>query len=193
MGMVDAAFGGPDQILEATPETLTRDEANMLLWRRERLIDQAEEADQVYRAAFQRLADAREAHIRSLQSGIADLDRALTLWHHARWLEDPKANISIMLPFGTLTSTKAQDEWVYDEPAFLAWAKVNAQGAVIPPTPQPPRLGKREARQLLADHVTVREAGTVVHTVTGEVVPGLRITKGGTFQLGRHYKIQEAS
>lgn len=115
---------------------------------------------------------------------LAKLKSALRLWHQARLAEDDDA-ITIHLPAGTLASSKAQDEWVYDEPMFIAWARKNAPSLIVEPVPEP-RIVKGDARKML--NVTGRNGKAV--TDTGEIIPGLTIKPGGEDMSGRHFRIK---
>jgi hypothetical protein len=188
---IDALLGGEEEIdytVDPEPdEWLGRDEitASRMVHRYLRTNDEIARTTALFDAEIERMREARDAALRPLKQRLQWLDSMLKLWHKARLDEDPTAT-TVRLPTGTLTSAKAQDAWVYDEAKFLAWARVNAQGAVrVPPVVE--TIDRNEARKLLAETISVIEREAVIKA-TGELVPGLTIRRGG-FD-GRHYYVK---
>lgn len=192
---VEEILGGTDEPEHSgdTPEkALPADQvAAMRYLRRLRtIVRQIENADEVYEAAIAELEEARTAHLDPLKATEEWLRQALALWHHARLAEDPEAK-TVKLPTGTLSSSKADRRWTYDdEAAFLEWAREHAQGAVRPPKPGDESIDKTAAKAALGDLIEVRDGGRCFHQETGELIPGLLVNPGGDYGLGRFYKPQ---
>jgi Bacteriophage Mu Gam like protein len=184
--------GDPDTY----PDDLIPDDelgASRLVHRYAATLAETERVRSLFDAEITRLAERQAELLDDLAARAERLAGTLRLYHQARLREDPK-RLTITLPGGTLTSRRADDVYVYDEPAFIAWATAHLPGAVVTPEPAP-RIDKRKARALLSDRlgVTEDERGPLsvpVDATTGEIVPGLSITRGGPDRSGRTYTIK---
>lgn len=193
MNVVDEALGGEEPDWTSVPTAPLADDerrATALLYRRRRLMAEIERAAGIYEEQIALLTERMYEHLNPMRDQVIWLEQALILWHHARWQRDEREK-TIKLPSGTLASSAAQDSWEYDdEKAFLKWARENAQSAIRPPKPGEETIDKVKAREALGETIEVK-AGRAVLPETGEIVPGLTIRKGGSFELGRKYTIKE--
>lgn len=191
--VVDDLMGGEEPDYTSEPSAPLADDekrATALLYRRRRLMKEIERAAAIYEEQIEFLQARMSEHLDPLAAQVVWLEESLILWHHARWQRDNRET-TIKLPSGTLASSKAQDQWQYtDEGAFLEWAHDNAQSAVRPPKPGEETIDKTKAKEALADVIELNGVIPVIKE-TGEVVPGLAIRKGGSFEFGRKYTIKE--
>lgn len=87
----------------------------------------AAEMDDISAAASARRAQIDEWEIAErerLQRQLNWWAMQLSAWHRTKVEEDPKGNLSIVLPSGRLTSRKKPDDWTMSD-EFVSWARAN--------------------------------------------------------------------
>lgn len=177
-------LGGDEPAWETEPAAPAgADAANAMLVRLAAVKAEIADTEALFAEQFDRLQLRLEETRTGQMNRLAWLETSLKLYHAARLREDPKAT-TIRLPHGILKSRAADDAWDYDdEKAFIVWAKQHLLDGVRYPEPKP-QVSKPDVKKKLADWAR-RPDGRVVDA-DGNVVPGLRVSKGGFF--GRHYQ-----
>lgn len=106
------------------------------------------------------------------------LEASIAGWHAAVLSVEPSRK-TITLPSGTSTARKAADQWVVDEPVFLAWAVGHAPTIVRQkpaPAPEVDRAAMKKTLVVRDDRDRVVAVG--VEPTSGETPPGLVVTAG---------------
>jgi phage host-nuclease inhibitor protein Gam len=185
---IEQVLSGPEPAYSETPlSALPADQVQAMYYLRRlhRLRAERERVEAMFDKLIEELNETRSTQVDPIKATIAWLEQTLALWHHARLQEDPKA-LKIMLPSGTLRSSKAQPRWTYDDAAaFLEWAKLNATDVIRLPEVKP-EIAKNDVKKLLDPIIQVVD-GRAILTKTGEKIPGLKIEPGGDYELGRFY------
>jgi phage host-nuclease inhibitor protein Gam len=191
---IEEVLSGPELDTSDPPAqpSATEDRQAMFMMRRlARLRAERQRVEQLYTDVLDELELRRRSQLDPIEATIDWLEQALALWHHARLQENPKA-LTVHLPTGTLVSSKAQPRWTYDDAAaFLEWATTHAADLVRRPEPKD-EIDKNAVKKWLSDDKVyeIRDDGRVVIKEGGEFVPGVRVSPGGDFDLGRFYRVE---
>lgn len=171
-------LAGPDPDYTADPEPpQDADEANRRLRRLARIRADIAQVEETAARQIDRINEWAERRYEVLHGRARWEQEGLEMWHRAVLADDPNRK-TISLPCGTLKSRVQQPVWVFDDEAFIAWARENAPELVRVPEPQVDKAAAKKA--LLA----LPEGGGEVITEAGEVVPGAEVTfRGPSFTV----------
>lgn len=164
--------------------------ANDALRELARITRERDELAALYQRDMDRLQAERDAAVGAQDRRIGELVDALETYLAAR-IE--AGQTKVVLPAGRLTSTRAQPSIDIDEEAFVAWATVHAADLIRTTTTVTPARNVLRQRMANGDGLRLSKAGdnaaSVVDTKTGEVIPGVTVSRGGTRGTGRHLNI----
>jgi hypothetical protein len=201
--ITEALEGEPPDYEQPPTAPETREAADRMLWSLKHKRAELEQHAKDFTAAYQRLEVRHHQITAPIEERIEWLEKSLRLWHAARFVEDPKHNISVNLPAGDLTSHKDQPQWTYtDEGAFIAWAEEHLPEGVNWP-PQPPRPAKKPDKNAVKKALVFdekAEPGTkvpphlpdVVDPESGEIIAGACAPGLVVVAPGRTYDVKVA-
>jgi len=101
-------------------------------------------------------------------TGRGYLDFLLEDYHRRQLAENPKAK-TIKLPHGELQLRAQQPEYIRDDEAIKAWAKVTKPAVMIPQDPKLDWAGLKKDLKV--------NGNKAVDPATGEVVPGIQVVE----------------